>query len=287
MQKYLLILVGLPRGGELTWSTIYKNVLKPLNADLAICTEKTIDKNLSLYRNAKYKWLFDGYDDWFDYYKENFDGDWKKVFELGKDTGLYNSGSVHFAIKDIIRKNHLDTIKKYDYFIYSRFDQFFIMKHPIFTGENIWIPEGENYTGICDRHAVVPSKYGEEYLNICNYLDTRLFNSSIPEYLNCEAVYKMHLKDSNLLKVVKRFKRFQFTTSKKNDFTRWRVAKYKLYFYKDVYLKYPNEFLDSVQTLINNKKIILLLTLRFRELINFAYLKSRILFGKVKRGKST
>jgi hypothetical protein len=282
--KYLVILAGLPRGGEPTWKSIFKNLVKPLGADLAICTGNEIDKNSTLYKKSDYKWLFKEYEDWFDYYNENFSGDWRKVFELGLDTGLYNSGSVHFAIKDIIRRNYLDTIKKYDYFIYSRFDQFFIMEHPKFMGDNIWIPEGENYTGICDRHAVVPSKYGEEYLNICNYLDTRLFKSSIPGYLNCEAVYKMHLKDSDLLKVVKRFRRFQFTTSKKNDFTRWRVAKYKLYFYKDVYLKYPNEFLDSVQTLISNRKLMLLSTLRFRELINFGYLRSRILIGKIKTG---
>ena len=35
----------------------------------------------------------------FSYYEEKFTGNWKKYFELGKDTGLYNSGSIHFALK--------------------------------------------------------------------------------------------------------------------------------------------------------------------------------------------
>ena len=41
------------------------------------------------------------------YYKSNFKGNWEKFFTMGKDTGLYNSGNIHFAIKDIILKNYL------------------------------------------------------------------------------------------------------------------------------------------------------------------------------------
>ena len=38
MKKYLTILTGSPRGGEETWESLYKNVLEPLDSDLAILT---------------------------------------------------------------------------------------------------------------------------------------------------------------------------------------------------------------------------------------------------------
>ena len=59
MKNYLVVLTGLPRGGEKTWTTLKKNVLEPLDADLAICTENNIDKSTNLYSMADYLWLFD------------------------------------------------------------------------------------------------------------------------------------------------------------------------------------------------------------------------------------
>jgi len=279
MDKYLLVLAGLPRGGEQTWKTIFKHVINPLQADLAICTGTDIDKSSILYKKSKYKWLFEEYDDWFNYYEENFSGYWREVFDTGLDTGLYNSGSVHFAIKDIVKKNYIEIIKKYDYIIYSRFDQFYIKNHPEFSGDNIWIPQGENYTGMCDRHALFPSKFAEDFLDICNFIDSKIFDYDIPEYLNCEAVYKMHLNHIGLTSKIKRNKRFQFTTAKKNDFTRWRVPKFNLHFYYGVKIKYPNEFILSVNTLMTKKNLFVIFQ-NIRVFINYFYLQSRIYIGK-------
>ena len=36
--NYLVILAGSPRGGEDTWNSLFKYVIKHLEADLAICT---------------------------------------------------------------------------------------------------------------------------------------------------------------------------------------------------------------------------------------------------------
>jgi hypothetical protein len=64
----------------------------------------------SLFEKADFKWIFEEPDNWFNYYEENFNNNWYEFFSLGKDTGLYNSGIIHFAIKDIILK------KLYRYF---------------------------------------------------------------------------------------------------------------------------------------------------------------------------
>ena len=130
MNKYLIILAGSPRGGEKTYSSLYKYVKNHLNADLALCTtEDMYDESISLFQNPDYLWLLKDYDNFFDYFNENFDGSWKEYFELGKGTGLYESGSIHFIFKDFILKNYLNILDNYDFIIYSRFDQYYLDFH--------------------------------------------------------------------------------------------------------------------------------------------------------------
>ena len=64
------------------------------------------------------------------------------------------SGAIVSGLKNIIHENYLSVLKNYEYIIYSRFDQMHTDYHPKFTGKNIWIPEGEDYFGICDRHSI-------------------------------------------------------------------------------------------------------------------------------------
>jgi len=247
VKDYLVILTGLPRGGEKSWKSLEKNVIQHLNADLAICTENNIDKSLYIYRIANYRWLFPERENWTDYYLENYSHNAIEVLKKGKGAGLWESGVIHLALKDYILKNHLEIINNYIYIIYARFDQFYTHKHPFFSGKNIWIPKGEDYFGINDRHAIVNVAYIKEYLSICKYIDTLNPESLKNTYLNCETIYKMHLDSSLLSKKIIRINRFQFTSSSKNDFTRWRVPKYSFIFNKNLQIKYPDEFIDSVK----------------------------------------
>ena len=68
----------------------------------------------------------------------------------------------------------------------------------IFMVENIWIPNGEDYFGINDRHAIVNVKFISEYLNICNFIDSLDPQQLQEKYLNCETIYKMHLESFTL-----------------------------------------------------------------------------------------
>ena len=70
-KKYLIVLAGSPRGGEKTWQSMYKYLLNNLDADLAICCGDDIDRQSSLYKNSKYKWLFKEYENWLEYYRNN------------------------------------------------------------------------------------------------------------------------------------------------------------------------------------------------------------------------
>ena len=55
----------------------------------------------------------------------------------------------------------------------------------------------------------------------------------------------------NLYEKIKRIDRVQFTSSLKSDKTNWRVPKYKVHFYKDLMIKYPDEFIDGIKNSIN------------------------------------
>lgn len=283
MNKYLIILAGSPRGGEKTYSSLYKYVKNHLNADLALCTtEDMYDESISLFQSPDYLWLLKDYDNFFDYFNENFDGSWKEYFELGKGTGLYESGSIHFIFKDFILKNYLNILENYDFIIYSRFDQYYLDFHINGDKNKILIPEGEDYYGICDRHAVIPKEYISKFLKICEYINLEKSLEVNTEYLNCETSFLNHLKHEGLLSFVERYPRTQFTSALSKDKTNWRIPIYKIYFFDKLMIKYPDEYIDSFKNLIRKTNIFKLIYLQNILFLNYLYLEIRRFLGRLK-----
>tara|TARA_Y100000741_G_scaffold239963_1_gene183717 strand:+ start:121 stop:1005 length:885 start_codon:yes stop_codon:yes gene_type:complete len=283
LKDYLVILAGSPRGGEDTWSSLYKYVVDYLDADLAICCSDKWDQDISLFNKAKYKWIFPEFENYFNYYDSNFNGTWKKYFETGLDTGLYTSGSVHFVFKDMILRNYLNILESYKFIIYTRFDQKYTDFHPKGKENKILIPEGEDYFGICDRHALLPSTFSKDFLNICNYVNSKESFNDIGDFNNCETTFKQHMVREKLIKYIERYNRSQFTASLHGEHTNWRIAKYKLYLFKNLMMKYPTEFIDSMTNLIRHKGILYVLSNELRLLINYYYLAFRKQLGKLKK----
>lgn len=283
MDNYLVVLAGSPRGGETTWDSLYKNVINKLNADLAIATSKDyVDNSLSLFKKANYTWIFNESDNYLEYYKKNYSEKSIKYLEKGKKTGLYESGTIHFVFKDFILKNYLEILKKYDFIVYTRFDQFYLTPHNFGDKENILIPEGEDYFGICDRHAVIPVKYIEKYLEICKFIDSENYKKYPTNYLNCETTYMNQLQENGLFNYIKRVKRYQFTSSLKNDKTNWRKAIYKIYGFNNLLIKYPDEFMDSMNNIFRFRKKYFFSYLNKLLVINYIYLEIRRLFGRLR-----
>jgi len=283
MNKYLIILAGSPRGGEKTYSSLYKYVKNHLNADLALCTtEDMYDESISLFQSPDYLWLLKDYDNFFDYFNENFDGSWKEYFELGKGTGLYESGSIHFIFKDFILKNYLNILENYDFIIYSRFDQYYLDFHINGDKNKILIPEGEDYYGICDRHAIIPKEYISKFLKICEYINLEKSLEVNSEYLNCETSFLNHLKHEGLLSFVERYPRTQFTSALSKDKTNWRIPIYKIYFFDKLMIKYPDEYIDSFKNLIRKTNIFKLIYLQNILFLNYLYLETRRFLGRLK-----
>jgi hypothetical protein len=257
MEKTLVILIGNARGGEKTWHSMYENLLVPYNADLAICFGYKENKTESLYTRSKYVWELPEYTEWADYYVENFgeDGIWKKVFSMvGNNgfSGLYHSigsSAITFAIRDWILKNKKNVLLEYDRIIITRSDYFYYRQHPILDNSHFWIPFGEGYGGITDRHHIFPSSDIDSVLGIVNnYVNS---NDIIEDFghnfelLNIERCYIKYFGRIGYSKKIKQFERVQFTVRTYGDSTRWWVGPeggtLLVPGHTDLYIKYENE----------------------------------------------
>lgn len=275
-KKYLIVLAGSPRGGKKTWNSLIENVLDHLDADLAICTtDNFYIKNNVLYKRASYKWIMDNPKKFEDYYEKYFYGYWKKYLKKGKGLGLFESGKIHFALKDFVYRFHQETLNKYEYIIYSRFDQFHFTKHPDFNEDKLYIPEGEDYFGYCDRHVIFKSINSEKYFSIIDFIDSEKAFKNLPKYMNCESVYKSHLIEVGLDSKIERYKRTSFTVALKNEPTNWRIPTYKIFFSKNLMIKYPDEFKQTVRNYLTKFKFRNLLTKNLNIILYYFYLTIR------------
>jgi hypothetical protein len=250
-EKTLIVLLGNARGGEDTWETMYKNLKELYNADIALCFGYTENKNSSLYQIAKYIWEINEYEKWFDYFNNNFTGNWIKVFDENKHTGLMGginnnigSGAIIFAFRDFLLKKYRDILLTYDRIILTRSDYYYIDTHPIIDNNNFYIVEGEDYGGITDRHHIFNSKDIDNVLGICDFMCDENNHELILQNkdLNPEKILKIFFDFNGISTKLKRFKRVQFTVSEPNDSTRWMRGSSQLSGHHNLKLKYVSEY---------------------------------------------
>ena len=232
----MIILYGNSRGTEVAWESTYQRVMKPLKADLALVLPFGEKKN-SLYERAKYTKLFNEYDDWGDCIdmiakKENLEPiiqqNWREILLKIEHTGLCGgvkkgntmlrgSGLIGFChryfIKEFIKEQQLHL--NYERFIIARTDTYYAADHPVLDNRWNWIPEGEDYMGICDRHLIVNAESVLKALDVlvwslkqkCTFLG------------NPEMVEKLYWTSIKLK--IQRFPRTIFLVKSKSDQTRW------------------------------------------------------------------
>jgi hypothetical protein len=254
--KTLIILTGNARGGENTWETMYENLMKPYNADLAICFGDNENTDISLFKKSKYVWKIREYGDWFDYFRENCNGFWESNLWYGIDGTAWNSGLPGFVIKDYILKNYKNIIEQYDRIILTRSDYYYLHKHPILSNDHLWIVEGEDYGSYCDRFYVFPSKFVDKVMGIVDYLDSKELHNffrkvfkngdsyNVTEfslgYLNTEYYYKLFFEHTGIVHKIRRSPRVHFLVSLENDHT--RTFEPRMPFKDELYIKYYTEF---------------------------------------------
>ena len=254
-ENILIIMMGSSRGGEYARKTQEKYLIKHLKADVAICFGDVDDIEDSFISTANYNWNFKDYDNWRTYFNDHFSENLINNLEKGKDTYLMGgidsysgSGAIIFAIRDILLRNHIDIIEKYDQVILTRSDYIYVDYHPKLNNKEIWAVEGEDYFGITDRHYVFPGKEAENILGICNYLDKENIYKEWKEPKNPEIVLQSYFKNIKIFDKIKRFQRTQMVIKNLADSTTTREG-VKLFFFKDLYAKKVGEFEESMKNL--------------------------------------
>jgi hypothetical protein len=251
MEKTIVVLIGNARGGEETWKTLYDNLIDVYSADLLLCFGKTNNTNNSLYKKAKYIFELEEYNNWNNYYQQFFTNKWKDSFLHGKNHGLAGgldsysgSGSIIFAFRHFLKNNCLDILSLYDRIILTRSDHFYLYPHPVLPNDKIWIPQGEDYNGITDRHHIFPSVLIEEVLGVVEYMDSDigLQQISSKHNPNPETILQLCFEHYKIINKIERFKRCQFIVATHSDSTRWQKATQRLPNHKNLLIKYFNEY---------------------------------------------
>lgn len=242
--KTLVILVGGLRAGETAWNSLYRNILDPNDADLALMIEEVSPEHVysqsSLLERSRYIWYYPKYKDWSNALDLVNGTQWRKthlanfpnrsqlihkygwipgthVNIFGGIPGFQGSGMLLFMIRWFLSQKIQETgeiFESYDKFIVTRPDNYYQCPSIIssFKLENkaVWVPEGEDYFGLCDRFYITSKENLIESLEIItDFLGGPQFEFEYSIHKNTESFlkYSWEVRGFN----VQRFPRVMFT----------------------------------------------------------------------------
>jgi hypothetical protein len=270
----LIVILGGTRAHHLTWHKFKVHVLDELKCDMAVCMST---KNESMpsdpfSQNAKYKWLYPEPEDWADAVNfaaqtENKARDsWRSILRVSgilfgfiKDPLLENTRQSSavillfyrwFLLHSILRE---DVDKLYDRFILTRSDYLYELSHPpleLLSPEYVWIPTGQDYGGITDRHTIFSPSHLVSILSPLR--DMILEPDALYEVLqqhkswNIEKYLAFHFYNQGILHKVRRVPLCMYTVRDHNDTAWWLQGKWN----KELgfFIKYPGEYADTRKT---------------------------------------
>lgn len=264
IEKTLVILIGNARGGEETWQSMYKNLLKPFDADLALCFGESKEKLASLYKKAKFIWEIPEYGNWRDFYVTNFNPNWDIFLNRHKFNNAslmggiddYNgSGAIIFAFRHYLLINKMSILNQYDRIILTRSDFYYIDEHPYLPLGNLYAVEGEGYAGVSDRHFIFDSNMSNNVLGvldfICNNKYFYFLNKYKEDTINPEMALMLFFNFNGIINKLKFCKRVQFTVSVDYDNTRWK-KKGEIFIPGSDTIRY--KYINEYKTAFKNKK---------------------------------
>ncbi len=245
-EKVLVCLLASTRAHKLTFPSMKRHVLDELNADLALAllTDGTYDEFDPYWRQAKYRWTAPIRSDYGEAYdvvqrqlcEENnvMPPDWRillgvKGIWLGgiksRDPQLSASSILPLCRWILLRRlKEEGVIELYDRFVITRSDFVWLSPHPplsMLEREALWVPEGENWDGLNDRHLVVSRAHLPECLNMIEDIllhpDELLREMKHRSNWNDEQFLAHHLGRKGLLQSVKTFPYVMYTARAKDD----------------------------------------------------------------------
>lgn len=266
MTKALVCVLAQTRGHKLTWPKYKQNFLDVLceHVDLALCVGEGEDTANPFYTHAKHVWTYPEVQDWgqaFDHVAREMgrEPDWRTLLHvkdqwLGgvKDEREEHPGSAGillffrwFLLKNL--KDH-NLLGAYDWFVITRSDYYYDIPHPplsILSKEHVWVPNGEHYGGITDRHLVVPREFVEPALDVMSAIikDPHGLRAEMQPVMSCwnlERYLALHFNKRGLLSRLGTFPYIMFTVRDPGDRSRWAWGRYNTE--AGMIVKYESEF---------------------------------------------
>lgn len=255
--KTLVILMGNARGGEEAWNSMYKYLLQPFSADLALLFGNTKDHSSSLYKRAKFVWEIEEYTNWRSYYEKNVTGRWYEIFKKHRKTTLgggvdnfEGSGAIGLAFRHFLKNNFRYQLLGYDRIILTRSDYYYIDYHPVIPNDTLYIIEGEDFGGCCDRHHIFPSHLLDDVLGVLDFLTAEEnfdYLINLKQLLNIERSLYEFFKKNGMINKIKRVKQVQFCVALSEDLTRWKKASHYMIGSNAIMIKYQKEYYRALR----------------------------------------
>ncbi|KAG2487821.1 hypothetical protein HYH03_013538 [Edaphochlamys debaryana] len=269
--RVLAVILGQTRAHELTWGHFKKNVLDVTGADLAVCVSEQYwrakEREMDPFtRTALYRWFYPELEDWALAFDQacNCTDCWRPVLKVKWQLfgGILDPTDEHIGSAGILLfyrwfllQNLYDSgaIIKYDYFMHtapplSRSDFYYEAPHPAFSPtqdpRHMWVPEGEDYDGLTDRHMVASRLHIHSVLGlmepICASAAGFVTEMNVSAAWNLEIYIKYTLEKHGIWKYVKRFPRVMYAVRRDEDPTRWSQG--EVIAGAPGLVKYPEEF---------------------------------------------
>lgn len=264
--RTLVCVAGNARGSENAWTSLLQNVIKPLNADLAIVFDNKSSCKF-LEQIATYNWNFDEPENWAYLFDEiclqhNITNSWRETAEVTSYEGLWGgvmikgrimqgSGAIAILLRHILL-SYKDIMLQYDTIIFTRSDHLYLCEHEIPDRDHIFVPKGEDWWGITDRHYVFPSSLYNEVLGIAVWLMKNHIKvvENISRHHNPEQLLKLYYYDIGIFDKILRCKRCMVTVATEYDNTRWKKASVPVPGYDNIFLKYPHEYFSYLPSIL-------------------------------------
>jgi hypothetical protein len=273
MERVLVCLLASTRAHQLTFPSFKRQVLDELNGDLALALliNDKYDYANRFWQHAKYRWTAPTYSDYGDAFdlaqrwlcqQHNIPApDWRQMLRIkgiwqggirSPDPQPSASSILPFCRWLLLNGLQQDEIlDRYDRFVITRSDFVWLCPHPplsILDRGAIWLPDGEDYGGLNDRHLVASRA---DVVNCLNTIEdillhpTELYEEMKKQpghyYWNNELFLAHHFRRKGLLAKVKRFPYVMYSARPVNDESpTWSRGHYEPAVRH--YVKYEQEF---------------------------------------------
>jgi len=136
------------------------------------------------------------------------------------------SGAIIFMLRFWLARKikRLGLQAKYDRFVFTRSDHFYGCPHDLsaLDPRKIWVPKGQDWGGLTDRHLVCSAADVLKVLNVLPPVLRRPDRYDVREIGNPERLIKLRLIEDGLWENVWRFPKTFFAIKAPGDASRWR-----------------------------------------------------------------